>query len=172
MHINHSFRDFLYIFPAQPWFGFCSVCSAKPCHRCLGSRFYYEMHKNKKVSDFLRLLVERKTRLELATPTLARLCSTNWAISAVLRFSLFKPFLLPRLEYIILLGQGCALPTELFPHYLELCKPFYPFCECKYRANIFTVQEIYKKFAFLIYFLAKMPYNNTAASPKTTKIPT
>ena len=25
---------------------------------------------------------ERKTRLELATPTLARLCSTNWAISA------------------------------------------------------------------------------------------
>ena len=27
---------------------------------------------------------ERKTRLELATPTLARLCSTNWAISAFL----------------------------------------------------------------------------------------
>ena len=29
------------------------------------------------------LLMERKTRLELATPTLARLCSTNWAISAL-----------------------------------------------------------------------------------------
>ena len=28
------------------------------------------------------LIRERKTRLELATPTLARLCSTNWAISA------------------------------------------------------------------------------------------
>ena len=28
---------------------------------------------------------ERKTRLELATPTLARLCSTNWAISAFWR---------------------------------------------------------------------------------------
>ena len=28
------------------------------------------------------LTEERKTRLELATPTLARLCSTNWAISA------------------------------------------------------------------------------------------
>ena len=27
-------------------------------------------------------LLERKTRLELATPTLARSCSTNWAISA------------------------------------------------------------------------------------------
>ena len=27
--------------------------------------------------------LERKTRLELATPTLARLCSTNWAISAI-----------------------------------------------------------------------------------------
>ena len=35
--------------------------------------------------DFL----ERKTRLELATPTLARLCSTNWAISAFfLKFSI------------------------------------------------------------------------------------
>ena len=30
----------------------------------------------------LSSLHERKTRLELATPTLARLCSTNWAISA------------------------------------------------------------------------------------------
>ena len=28
-------------------------------------------------------MAERKTRLELATPTLARLCSTNWAISAL-----------------------------------------------------------------------------------------
>ena len=27
-------------------------------------------------------IMERKTRLELATPTLARWCSTNWAISA------------------------------------------------------------------------------------------
>ena len=33
-------------------------------------------------ADFLFL--ERKTRLELATPTLARLCSTNWATSAFL----------------------------------------------------------------------------------------
>ena len=34
------------------------------------------------------LLKERKTRLELATLTLARLCSTNWAISALERFAL------------------------------------------------------------------------------------
>ena len=34
---------------------------------------------------FLFGLLERKTRLELATPTLARLCSTNWAISAIFR---------------------------------------------------------------------------------------
>ena len=32
--------------------------------------------------------IERKTRLELATPTLARLCSTNWAISAYLSICL------------------------------------------------------------------------------------
>ena len=30
--------------------------------------------------------LERKTRLELATPTLARSCSTNWAISAIVLF--------------------------------------------------------------------------------------
>ena len=30
----------------------------------------------------LQTFMERKTRLELATPTLARWCSTNWAISA------------------------------------------------------------------------------------------
>ena len=34
------------------------------------------------IPPFERL--ERKTRLELATPTLARLCSTNWAISAII----------------------------------------------------------------------------------------
>ena len=33
---------------------------------------------------------ERKTRLELATPTLARLCSTNWAISAFVTFTDFS----------------------------------------------------------------------------------
>ena len=41
----------------------------------------------------LGIVLERKTRLELATPTLARLCSTNWAISALvvtLRFCKLK----------------------------------------------------------------------------------
>ena len=43
--------------------------------------------RNKKKRDQLKtdsLSCERKTRLELATLTLARLCSTNWAISAFL----------------------------------------------------------------------------------------
>ena len=35
------------------------------------------------------LAFERKTRLELATLTLARLCSTNWAISAIKVFHQF-----------------------------------------------------------------------------------
>ena len=35
--------------------------------------------------------LERQTRLELATPTLARLCSTNWAIAAsVISFRLLR----------------------------------------------------------------------------------
>ena len=119
--------------------------------------------------------LERKTRLELATPTLARLCSTNWAISAFLRNLAFSAVLIARkfrintqcfvlqtknskfqraeneartrdpnlgkvvlyqLSYfrilriissvlhpcqgwnLILFRQGCALPTELFPHLL------------------------------------------------------
>ena len=38
----------------------------------------------KKTATFVTVwFPERKTRLELATPTLARLCSTNWAISAI-----------------------------------------------------------------------------------------
>ena len=36
--------------------------------------------------------IERKTRLELATPTLARLCSTNWAFSAYLSICLATNF--------------------------------------------------------------------------------
>ena len=42
----------------------------------------------KKASRIGRLFVERETRLELATPTLARLCSTNWAILACVLFPL------------------------------------------------------------------------------------
>ena len=38
---------------------------------------------------------ERKTRLELATPTLARSCSTNWAISAIGRAKIGINFLFP-----------------------------------------------------------------------------
>ncbi len=38
--------------------------------------------KERPVKNWFSLSCERKTRLELATLTLARLCSTNWAISA------------------------------------------------------------------------------------------
>ena len=43
-----------------------------------GKRFLMgNIQKQKKSQISLRLDLERKTRLELATPTLARLCSTN-----------------------------------------------------------------------------------------------
>ena len=65
------------------------------------------------------LNLERETRLELATPTLARLCSTNWAIPAY--WAVFIKTYTKKWS-----GkrdsnsrpqpwQGCALPTELFP---------------------------------------------------------
>ena len=46
--------------------------------RTWNERVYHSATWAKNVSEYL----ERKTRLELATPTLARSCSTNWAISA------------------------------------------------------------------------------------------
>ena len=39
--------------------------------------------KEAESNDSASFFSERKTRLELATLTLARLCSTNWAISAI-----------------------------------------------------------------------------------------
>ena len=82
---------------------------------------------------------ERKTRLELATPTLARLCSTNWAISAVswklgifccTRWQRkFRSFCIVKFSKNVSgkrgsnsrpqPWQGCALPTELFPRFAE-----------------------------------------------------
>ena len=56
---------------------------------------------------------ERKTGLEPATPTLARSCSTNWAIFAYFkRTSSEKRDSNPRPRP----WQGRALPTELFSH--------------------------------------------------------
>ena len=45
-----------------------------------GGKLYNPYTEKSGVSRFL--ICERKTGLEPATPTLARLCSTNWAISA------------------------------------------------------------------------------------------
>ena len=41
---------------------------------------------------------------------------------------------LAKVGVFILLGQGCALPTELFPHYFIIApRELIPFCDCKYR---------------------------------------
>ena len=53
--------------------------------RTWNARVYQFRHLGKKK--------ERKTRLELATPTLARSCSTNWAISAKFCLQNFARFL-------------------------------------------------------------------------------
>ena len=55
--------------------------------------------------------------------------------------SLLSSLHIAKVVYIIPLGQGCALPTELFPHLLRTLRHLYWFCECKYKANIFIVQE-------------------------------
>ena len=50
----------------------------KPCQSAFSPTFRTRNKQQKKSQKTLRLsFFERKTRLELATPTLARLCSTN-----------------------------------------------------------------------------------------------
>ena len=50
----------------------------KPCQSAFSPTFRVRYIQRKKSQKTLRLsFLERKTRLELATPTLARLCSTN-----------------------------------------------------------------------------------------------
>ncbi len=63
LRVRHS-RE-IYLHP-QPLEGVFGVASCK--------NIYFQ---RKKDSQMLSSFVERKTRLELATPTLARLCSTN-----------------------------------------------------------------------------------------------
>ena len=96
---------------------------------------------------------ERKTRLELATPTLARLCSTNWAISAMnispnallsgrqdsnLRPPGPKPGALP----------GCATP-RCYPSW----KPSFLNCECKDTAFFLFHKTFRYFFWYQDYFL-------------------
>ena len=80
---------------------------------------HWHMHKKKR-QPLAVLTKERKTRLELATPTLARLCSTNWAISAF-TFSLLCYYFPCQGWKPYSLRQGCALATELFPHLFWKC---------------------------------------------------
>ena len=50
------------------------------------------------------------------------------------------------------LGKVVLYQLSYFRICFERCKRFVPFCECKYKANIFTVQEIYQKNAFFNLF--------------------
>ncbi|MBR2014151.1 MAG: hypothetical protein IJ998_01865, partial [Alistipes sp.] len=45
--------------------------------------------------------------------------------------------------------QGCALPTELFPHYVAT---IFPDCECKYMANILFCKIFRKNFSKIFTF--------------------
>ena len=60
---------------------------------------------------------------------------------------------LPRLEYIILLGQSCALPTELFPHFtfsitaelLNECITYFGFASANIRHFFLSCKQFTKK---------------------------
>ena len=69
---------------------FCAQNRTRTCTslntRTWNERVYHSAtwaYTDLSVVDTNSNLLERKTRLELATLTLARLCSTNWAISAI-----------------------------------------------------------------------------------------
>ena len=75
--------------------------------------FFGQDTKRKKPQISLRLL-ERKTRLELATPTLARLCSTNRATSAFL--------------FCDCKGSNIYQTSKIFLQIFEKISTFFSFC--------------------------------------------
>ena len=105
---------------------------------------------------------ERKTRLELATPTLARLCSTNWAISAWHRVKR-RRLELPRLAALppqsSASTNSATSPYKCF--FSKFCFPFGlpwiaipPNCECKGTAFFETCKTFWHFFLHFFIFLA------------------
>ena len=83
---------------------------------------------------------ERKTRLELATPTLARLCSTNWAISAFV--SQIRHFRLRSLR-----------KSKLFHSLARKFRIHISQHRCVFRLTGAKVVQFFKPAKFLRYFL-------------------
>ena len=80
--------------------------------------------KSKSAFLLTSFVLERKTRLELATPTLARLCSTNWAISAYFPNGIAKvrTFLkLPNFSAKIFTKNAKNLKKRIFCYLCMLC---------------------------------------------------
>ena len=65
---------------------------------------------------------ERKTGLEPATLTLARLCSTNWATSACLQDRACSGFLLKTMQRYKLFSNPPNLPSGRHGNYIKIAK--------------------------------------------------
>ena len=74
--------------------------------------------------------------------------------------------------WIILSSWGKVVLYQLsyFRNNFRTLLHLYRFCECKYKANIFTVQEISKKFTFLVRFSAKTALFAYYFSPKEVSL--
>ena len=96
-----------------------SVGRAKTLSGCLVAHFSYEVYTTKKVSENSETFIlgaENETRTR--DPNLGKVVLYQLSYFRIcLRFSLFEPITTAKVGYIILSGQGCALPTELFPHF-------------------------------------------------------
>ena len=104
------------------------------------------------LSTFAQQTLERKTRLELATLTLARLCSTNWAISALF----LQPFIifpiasakvvlfskLPKLSTIFFWKKWqISLASQAPLRYLPTLFPIKTPCKWTFRKALRTVSK-------------------------------
>ena len=117
-------------------------------------RVYQFRHLGKDYCSNISKKHERKTRLELATLTLARLCSTNWAISA----SLLQPFIffpiasakvvfflkLPKLSTIFFWKKWqFSLASQAPLRYLPTLFPVKTPCKWTFRKVFKTVSRTY-----------------------------
>ena len=125
--------------PPNPWKGWVGSLRAS-------------LVSNEKSSPFgLLFFVERKTRLELATPTLARLCSTNWAISACLLSATFRLRVQRYTKYFIL-QIFCKLFFEILKLFYSITDKYLVSCLCNYQ-SIRSISRIIKLIQTLQKFL-------------------
>ena len=112
-------------------------------------------HNREKLWNLIWNVNERQTRLELATPTLARSCSTNWAIAAIKHLLTLK---IDDCRGDRIRTCGRLVPNQeryraaLHPVAILKWKKSFPNCECKGTISFLLCKVFHSFFSKMRYF--------------------